>query len=98
MTLMQNYILSICLMKNIAVKYMALANPTEDNTNFYQLAIKTQIEQLSEVEAIMILKKQEAMGPHFSGKLPKQEKSRVVPVEQGMIPIAEEISISYLII
>ena len=46
----------------------------------------------------MILKKQEAMGPHFSGKLPKQEKSRVVPVEQGMIPIAEEISISYLII
>ena len=57
MTLMQNYILAICLMKNIAVKYMATANPTDENIKFYQAAIKTQIEHLSEVEAIMILKK-----------------------------------------
>lgn len=41
MTLLQNFILSICLMKNIAMKFLCLKNPTPLNQAVYKEQIKT---------------------------------------------------------
>jgi len=47
----------------------------------------------------MILKKQQAIGGKYGqGRVPHSRTSNVVPVEQGIMPLSEEISISYLII
>jgi hypothetical protein len=62
MTLLQNFILAICLMKNIAMKFLCLENPTPLNQAVYKEQIKTQIENLTEVEATMIIRKQQAIG------------------------------------
>ena len=44
-------------MKNIALKFRASKNPTTNNKRAFYVGIKKQIEELSEVEAVMILKK-----------------------------------------
>ena len=93
-TLMQNYILAICLMKNVVLKQLYTDNPTPLNEACYKHSIKTQIEMLSEAEAIMILRKHQALG-HNAMSMPQ---SKVIPIEQGLIPIADEISVSYLIV
>ena len=52
----------------------------------------------------MILKRQQALGASAKqGRIPNHStkpstSSKLVPIEQGMIPIAEEISISYIIV
>jgi len=101
MTLIQNYILAICLMKNIALKFIATKTPTVSNKRAFQVGIKKQIEELSEVEAVMILKKQQSLRPNGQGRstgIPHSRTKNMVPIEQGMMPLSEEISVSYLII
>jgi hypothetical protein len=83
-------------MKNIALKFTCFKNPTKQSKLLFQSSIKEQIEQLSEVEAVMILKKQQTR--RGTGRVPMSKVTATVPIEQGMIPLSEEISISYLII
>lgn len=59
-SLLQNYLLAICLMKNIALRHLTETNPTSNNKYQYNLAMKDQMDKLCSVEAVFILKRQQA--------------------------------------
>ena len=44
MTLIQNYVLMVCLMKNITIRHIAGENTTSDNLRAYKAQIRHQIE------------------------------------------------------
>lgn len=60
-TLIQNYILAIYMMKNICLKFLCMQNPTPLNQAVYRQNMRDQVTKLSEIEAIMILKRQQTL-------------------------------------
>ena len=44
-------------MKNIALRHLCESNPTQNNKYQYNLAMRDQMDKLSSVEAVFILKK-----------------------------------------
>lgn len=58
-TLLQNYLLAICLMKNIALRHLVYMNPSVKYRKFYRKQMAEQLEKLSAVEAVFILQKKQ---------------------------------------